>query len=56
MADARESIIRRDWDRLRLRELLLDGARSHQTAPADAAWFSTLRARVREAAKKARRK
>lgn len=49
-------LIRRDQDRQQLRDLLLEGARSPQGAPADAAWFSTLRARVRKAANQARRK
>lgn len=40
-------LIRRDQDRQRLRELLLEGAASPQTAPADAAYFDSLRARAR---------
>lgn len=49
-------LIRRDQDRQQLREMLLDGARSAQAAPADAAWFATLRAKVRKAANPTRRK
>lgn len=40
-------LIRKDQDRLRLRDLLLAGAESPSTAPASAAYFETLRARVR---------
>lgn len=40
-------LIRRDQDRLTLRRLLLDGASSAQTEPADAAYFTGLRDRVR---------
>lgn len=40
-------LIRRDQDRLTLRRLLLDGASSAQTEPADADYFTTLRDRVR---------
>jgi antitoxin ParD1/3/4 len=40
-------LIRRDQDRLNLRRLLLDGASSVQTKPADADYFSSLRDRVR---------
>lgn len=36
-------LIRRDQDRLRLRELLLVGAASPETAPADDAYFENLR-------------
>ena len=39
-------LIRKDWDRQRLRRLLLDGAASPAAAPADAEYFSTLRDRV----------
>jgi antitoxin ParD1/3/4 len=40
-------LIRRDQDRQRLRGLLLEGASSAPTSPADARYFSRLRARVR---------
>jgi antitoxin ParD1/3/4 len=40
-------LIRKDQDRLRLRELLLAGAASPPAAPADATYFKTLRSRVR---------
>lgn len=39
-------LIRKDGDREQLRGLLLDGARSVPAAPADAAYFDRLRARV----------
>ena len=39
-------LIRKDQDRLHLRGLLLAGADSRSTAPADAACFATLRERV----------
>jgi antitoxin ParD1/3/4 len=39
-------LIRRDQDRQRLRGLLLAGAASSPTAPADAAYFDGLRERV----------
>ncbi|HEY2482448.1 MAG TPA: type II toxin-antitoxin system ParD family antitoxin [Caulobacteraceae bacterium] len=42
-------LIRRDKDRAHLRRLLLDGAASPPAAPADAAYFEGLRARVRTA-------
>lgn len=41
-------LIRRDQDRLRLRELLLAGAASEPTAVADEAYFRGLRERVRQ--------
>ena len=41
------ALIRRDQDRTHLRGLLLDGAASAPTAPADGAYFDGLRARVR---------
>lgn len=44
-------LIRRDQDRLQLRELLLAGAASAPTAPADAGYFEGLREQVRVAAK-----
>lgn len=40
-------LIRHDQERLRLRELILEGAASPPAAPADAAYFEELRARVR---------
>jgi len=40
-------LIRKDQDRLRLRELLLAGAASPPSAVADASYFGGLRARVR---------
>lgn len=46
-------LIRKDQDRLRLRKLLLAGAASAPTAPADASYFEGLRDRVRTAAKPA---
>ncbi|MGE6916991.1 type II toxin-antitoxin system ParD family antitoxin [Achromobacter kerstersii] len=39
-------LIRKDQDRLQLRSLMLAGASSAQAAPADAAYFSDLRARI----------
>ncbi|QTC89681.1 type II toxin-antitoxin system ParD family antitoxin [Brevundimonas goettingensis] len=39
-------LIRRDQDRQALKKLLLDGAASEATAPADTAYFADLRARV----------
>ena len=39
-------LIRRDQDRQRLRALLLEGAESQPTAPADAAYFDGLRDRA----------
>ena len=41
-------LIRKDQERERLRGLLLDGAASAPTAPADDAYFSALRRRVRQ--------
>jgi len=41
-------LIRKDQERERLRSLLLDGAASAPTAPADDAYFETLRRRVRQ--------
>ena len=40
-------LIRKDQDRQRLRGLLIDGAASSPTAPADTAYFDGLRNRVR---------
>lgn len=39
-------LIRRDQDRLQLRSLLLEGAKSRVTGEADDAYFAKLRARV----------
>ena len=44
-------LIRKDRDRLQLRDLLLAGAASSPAAPADARYFDGLRARVRKSAK-----
>jgi antitoxin ParD1/3/4 len=44
-------LIRNDQDRLRLRNLLLEGAASAPSEPADAAYFEALRDRVRERAR-----
>lgn len=46
-------LIRKDQDRLQLRGLLLAGAASVPTVPADASYFDGLRDRVRKAAKPA---
>lgn len=42
-------LIRKDHDRQHLRGLLLAGAESAPTAPADGAYFESLRAKVRNA-------
>ena len=47
-------LIRKDQDKLQLRGLLLAGASSAPTAPADAAYFQGLRDRVAKAATKSR--
>ena len=39
-------LIRRDYDRQRLRALLMDGASSAPTGPADSAYFESLRKRI----------
>ena len=44
-------LIRKDHDRLHLRKLLLKGAGSKAAAPADKAYFDSLRGRVRSGAK-----
>jgi len=41
-------LIRRDQDRMHLRGLLLAGASSSPAAPGDAAYFDSLRVRVRK--------
>jgi len=46
-------LIRKDQDRLQLRNLLLSGAASAPAAPADASYFEGLRGRVRKTAKPA---
>jgi antitoxin ParD1/3/4 len=43
-------LIRKDQDRLHLRDLLLAGAASAPAAPADSVYFEGLRDRVRKAA------
>ncbi|HQU17053.1 MAG TPA: type II toxin-antitoxin system ParD family antitoxin [Gammaproteobacteria bacterium] len=45
------ALIRQDQDRQHLRDLLLAGAASAPTAPADAAYFKKLRNRVHKPAK-----
>jgi antitoxin ParD1/3/4 len=40
-------LIRKDQDRLRLRDLLLKGAASPPAAPADGTYFKRLRSRLR---------
>lgn len=49
-------LIRRDQDRSHLRGLLLDGAASTPSGPADATYFKGLRDRVRGAGKASARK
>jgi antitoxin ParD1/3/4 len=44
-------LIRNDRDRQRLRSLLLEGAASAPSEPADAAYFETLREGVRQRAR-----
>ncbi|OUL89719.1 type II toxin-antitoxin system ParD family antitoxin [Paraburkholderia hospita] len=44
-------LIRRDQQRQHLRALLVEGAASGPTAPVDAPYFESLRARVRRARK-----
>lgn len=41
-------LIRHDRDRMRLRSLLLEGAESDSSEPADAAYFEALRSHVRD--------
>jgi len=48
-------LIRRDQDRLRLRELLLTGAASPPAVPADGTYFKRLRSRLRAGRATARR-
>jgi antitoxin ParD1/3/4 len=49
-------LIRRDQDRVQLRGMLLAGAASEPTAPADAAYFDALRAQVRQPHQAVKRK
>lgn len=49
-------LIRKDQDRQQLRGLLLDGAASAPTVPADAYYFEGLRDRVRKLAGSGKRK
>ena len=42
-------LVRKDQDRSRLRELLLAGARSKPTTPAEAGYFEELRRKVKSA-------
>lgn len=41
-------LIRKDQDRQRLRDLLLEGANSGPAVPVDDAYFDSLRARIRQ--------
>jgi antitoxin ParD1/3/4 len=41
-------LIRRDQDRVKLRALVLEGARSERSGPADAAYFAALRSGLRK--------
>jgi antitoxin ParD1/3/4 len=45
-------LIRKDADRQHLRSVLLEGASSPATAPADSSYFAALRERVQQAGKK----
>lgn len=49
-------LIRKDADRLELRNLLLEGVASPAAAPADAAYFDALRHRARGASKSSSRR
>ena len=49
-------LIRRDQDRLRLRDLLLAGAASPPAAPADESYFKKLRSRLRSERAASRRR
>lgn len=44
-------LIRKDKDRLQLRDLLLAGATSEPTKPVDASYFDALRGRIRQSTK-----
>jgi antitoxin ParD1/3/4 len=48
-SDYVRDLIRKDQERQRLRQLLLDGAASARTAPVDDTYFDNLRKRVRKA-------
>jgi antitoxin ParD1/3/4 len=48
-------LIRKDQDRLQLRNVLLAGAAGNPAAPADASYFESLRDRARKIAKRAAR-
>lgn len=50
MSEYVRELIRKDQERLHLRELLLTGAVSAPTAPVDAVYFEDLRKKVRQAA------
>lgn len=41
-------LIRRDQDRIRLRDLMLEGAQSNATGIADADYFASLRSTIRK--------
>jgi antitoxin ParD1/3/4 len=45
-------LIRKDQDRILLRDLLLDGGKSEPTMRADAAYFDSLRSGVRQRTKR----
>ncbi|MFN7643247.1 MAG: type II toxin-antitoxin system ParD family antitoxin [Burkholderiales bacterium] len=49
-------LIRRDQDRLQLRQLMLAGASSRPTAPVNEAYFEALRERVRGATRTGRKR
>ena len=40
-------LIRQEWDRQKLRKMILDGANSPLEGPADAEYFESLRERIR---------
>ncbi len=49
-------LIRKDQDRLRLRDILLAGAASEPARPADARYFKTLRKRIQDFSKPSKQK
>ena len=51
-SDYVRELIRKDQHRLQLRGLLLEGADSRSTAPANAAYFASLRERVNHRARR----
>ena len=55
-SDYLQELIRKDQDRLHLRELLLAGAATAPAAAADSKYFGALRSRVGKRAKAGRRK